>query len=52
MGKVMKLEISVSWGAGGYTTYRKEFNNENHYQNWVDLIARKGGKILGTFKRK
>ena len=45
----MKLTITVSWQSGKYTDYKKQFNNERHYENWVDLIIRKGGKIIGTY---
>ncbi len=48
----MKLTITVSWQSGKYTDYKKQFKDEQHYSNWVNLIAKKGGKILGTFKRK
>ena len=45
----MKLKITVSWFKGKYETYEKEFKDERHYSNWVDLILRKGGKIIGTY---
>lgn len=48
----MKLTITVSWQSGKYTDYKKQFNNERHYENWVNLIARKGGKIIGTYESK
>ena len=45
----MKLTITVSWQRGKYVDYIKEFKDEQHYSNWVNIIIRKGGKIIGTY---
>jgi len=45
----MKLKVTVSWQAGKYTDYTKEFKDEQHYENWVNIIRKKGGKVIGTF---
>jgi len=30
-----------------YKQYIKDFKDENHYENWVDWIGYRGGKVIG-----
>jgi len=30
-----------------YKRYIKDFKDENHYENWVDWIGSRGGKVIG-----
>lgn len=33
---------------GNYKTFLKDFNDEQHMNNWVNLMIRKGHKIIGV----
>jgi hypothetical protein len=35
---------------GNYTTFKKEFNDERHFENWYDFMSNKGHKIIGVEK--
>jgi hypothetical protein len=37
---------------GGMRSYRKTFNDENHFKNWWALMNKKGVKIMDVFKVK
>lgn len=44
-----KLEISVKWGNGEIKVYNKTFNDDKHYDNWLNIIEKSGGKIMEIF---
>lgn len=46
--QTIKYIIDFKSTYGNYSTFEKEFNNENHFNNWYDLMSRKGHKIIGV----
>lgn len=47
-----KVEYFISMKScyGNYTTFKKEFNDERHFENWYDFMSNKGHKIIGVEK--
>lgn len=45
--KVTKI-VSVKTGKGKYKVYVKTFNNQRHFQNWMEATMSYGTKIIGT----
>jgi hypothetical protein len=46
----MKYEVSVKKSNGSRMSYVKEFNDENHLNNWIDWSENKGDKVIGIKK--
>jgi len=40
--------ISMKSMWGNYSTFEKDFNDDRHMNNWVNLMIRKGHKIIGV----
>jgi hypothetical protein len=49
-----KVEYFISMKScyGNYTRFKKEFNDERHFENWYDFMSNKGHKIIGVEKIK
>tara|TARA_R110000823_G_scaffold44148_2_gene114463 strand:- start:468 stop:644 length:177 start_codon:yes stop_codon:yes gene_type:complete len=42
-----QYRLDVKWDTKKYKVYIKSFNDESHYENWVDFIQERGGKVIG-----
>ncbi|MHA1288770.1 MAG: hypothetical protein ACTSPB_15355 [Candidatus Thorarchaeota archaeon] len=40
------ISMKSMWGK--YKTFIKDFNDEQHMYNWVNLMIKKGHKIIGV----
>ena len=46
--KTITYTISTKSVYGNYGCFVKEFKNDKHFENWYDLMVRKGHKIIGV----
>ena len=46
--ETLKYAINTKSVYGTYGCTIKEFKNEKHFENWYDLMVRKGHKIIGV----
>jgi len=44
--KTIKV-IGLRTSFGKHTTLKKEFGDEEHFENWVKAVERRGGKLIG-----
>ena len=42
-------DIDMKTLYGNYRQFRKEFYDENHFENWYRLMNDKGHKIIGVY---
>lgn len=45
----MVKTISMKTVYNNYTVFEKEFKDEKHFNNWFNLVTRKGNKIIGIY---
>lgn len=45
----MKKTISMKTVYNNYTVFDKQFNDNKHFDNWYNLMTRKGHKIIGIY---
>ena len=43
-----RMSITLINNRGEYVSYSKQFNDERHFNNWIDLMARHGYKQIGV----
>lgn len=43
----IKRVINLKSRWGNYSVIKKTFNDEQHFENWYNLMTRKGNKIIG-----
>lgn len=43
--------ITTMGRSGKYSNQVKRFNNEKHFENWYNLVSRKGLKVIGVEKK-
>tara|TARA_S200002703_G_C3799488_1_gene247005 strand:+ start:73 stop:216 length:144 start_codon:yes stop_codon:yes gene_type:complete len=44
----MIVTIDLKSAYGKYSSFDKEFKNEEHLNNWINLMNRKGHKVIGV----
>lgn len=44
----MNVVIDMKTAYGNYRQFTKEFKDENHLNNWCNLMSRKSHKIIGV----
>ena len=44
--KGVRYFVDVKW-YNGYKSYSKDFQGEQHYENWCNYIESRGGKVIG-----
>lgn len=45
-----KVRITLINLRGEYKHYAKQFNDERHFNNWVDMMERYGLKQIGVYQ--
>lgn len=48
----MNVIIDMLTSYGNYRSFPKEFNDEDHLDNWMRLMHKKGHKIIGVHDNK
>ena len=46
---IMIKTISMKTVYNNYTVFEKEFKDDKHFDNWFNLVTRKGNKIIGIY---
>jgi hypothetical protein len=44
---MITAQFSIGKGRGSYLVYNKTFNDKRHLDNYINLLYRKGTKLIG-----